>query len=51
MIKAFVLVVIYNAPYGHAVSFQEFNTLKQCETNAEYLKNNYVIRSAYYTGK
>lgn len=51
MLKVFILVVIYNSNYGHAPAFQEFNTLKQCEANAKYLKNNWVIQSAYCTEK
>ncbi len=52
MLKVFILVVLTrSASGGGVVSFQEFNSLKSCETNAAYLSSKYYVYKAYCTPK
>lgn len=51
MLKVFILVAITNVYYGQTVSFQEFNSLEQCQKNADYLKTIESIKQAYCTSK
>ena len=52
MLNVFILVVLtVSASGGGVVTFQEFNSLKNCEANANYLNSKFYVRKAYCTNK
>ena len=51
MIKVYILVVLTHVYSGKTVSFQEFNSLKQCQANADYLNTRLHVNRAYCTEK
>ena len=51
MLKVFILVVVTHVYGGETISFQEFSSLKSCQSNANYIKQFGDVTKAYCTEK